>query len=257
VASTSSGDANPLDPGAFQVKRTPIGAMQVYRVVVPRDVSPGSEFTVLAGTRRVRARCPFSSKAEQLLEITIPEKFHTNYIALQSAILTDPRGSGGGGAASMSPDVVAVNEAAERHGGTAQTYLVTIPPNIYPGMIFTVNVAGQRFMVNCPESAEPGKRVRIVPPVRRDEPEAAPENQIFEVVVPAGVQNGQSFALVANGQRVQVHLSTQCRARTKDTIPTSGISSGRQYSTCVRIGKIWLETHYSSLGSEISMGPRG
>jgi hypothetical protein len=123
---------------------------------------------------------------------------------LHKAVLTDPKGSGGGGAVPMSPEVARINEEAKRHDGSAQIYLVTIPPNIYPGMTFTANVAGQRFMVNCPESAGPGMRVRIVPPVQRGEPEATPKNQIFEVAVPRGVQNGQPFALVANGQRVLV-----------------------------------------------------
>jgi hypothetical protein len=104
----------------------------------------------------------------------------------------------------MSPEVAKVNEQAEKNGCSAQTHLVTSPPNIVPGMTFTVNVAGQRFMVNCPESAGPGMRVRIVPPVQREEPEAAPKNQIFEVAVPAGVQPGQPFALLANGQHVLV-----------------------------------------------------
>lgn len=166
--STGSGDANTPRPGAFQVTRTPIGAEEVYRVAVPNDVLPGSEFTVHAGTRLVCVRCPPSSKPNQLLEITI-----------------------------------------------RQRYLVTIPPNISPGMTFIVNVAGQRVMVNCPESAGPGMRVRIVPPIQRDEPEAAPNNQIFEVAVPAGVQPGQPFPLVANGNTYWSLVHTMSRRAKK------------------------------------------
>jgi hypothetical protein len=86
-------------------------------------------------------------------------------------------------------------------GGTAQTFLVTIPPNIYPGMQFTVNVNGQRFMVTCPSNAGPNMKVRTVRPTQREEPMAAPKTQVFEVTVPAGVRSNQPFTLMANGQR--------------------------------------------------------
>jgi hypothetical protein len=121
------------------------------------------------------------------------------------APLTAATGTGGGGAVPMSPDVRRVNDQAKQSGGSAQTYLVTIPPNVFPGMQFMVNVDGQRFMVSCPPNARPNMRVRIVPPaVQRDEPEAAPKTQVFEVAVPPGVQPGQPFALVANDQHVLV-----------------------------------------------------
>lgn len=113
----------------------------------------------------------------------------------------------GGGAVPMTPEVRKVNQAASESGGTAQTFLVTIPPNIYPGMQFTVNVpdAGQRFMVTCPPNAGPNMRVRIVPPTpAREEPMAAPTTQVFEVTVPNGVRPNQPFTLMANGQRVLV-----------------------------------------------------
>lgn len=99
----------------------------------------------------------------------------------------------------MTQEVRQINQQAAATGGTAQTFLVTIPPNIY------IRVAGgQRFMVTCPVTAGPNMRGRIVPPAAREEPEAAPKTQVFEVAVPAGVQPGQPFALVANGQRVLV-----------------------------------------------------
>jgi hypothetical protein len=107
----------------------------------------------------------------------------------------------------MTPEVRRVNQNATESGGTAQTFLVTIPPNIYPGMQFTVNVpdAGQRFMVTCPPNAGPNMRVRIVPPTPpREEPMAAPTTQVFEVTVPNGVRPNQPFTLMANGQRVLV-----------------------------------------------------
>ena len=47
----------------------------------------------------------------------------------------------------MAPEVMEVNRAAKEKGGTAQTFLVTIPGNVYPGMQFMVALEGQRFMV--------------------------------------------------------------------------------------------------------------
>lgn len=191
-------------PGAYQVTRETTGAAQVYRVNVPSGVQPGSEFTVHAGSRRVRVRCPPTSSPGHSLQITLPPEPITLHASLKPAPLTAPEGKKGGGYVGMNPEVRKVNDRAEEAGGTAQTFLVTIPPNIYPGMQFTVNVNGQRFMVTCPQSAGPNMRVRIVPPTMAQEPEAAPRTQIFEVNVPPGVQPGQPFALVANGQRVLV-----------------------------------------------------
>lgn len=194
-------------PGAYQVSRTTSGPSQVYRVTVPQGVRPGSEFTVHAGPRRVRVRCPVTSQSGQSLQITLPPEPETHHLALRMAPLTlsdfsDRQASGG--AVPMTQEVRKVNEQAQASGGTAQSFLVTIPPNIYPGMQFTVNVNGQRFMVTCPATAGPNMRVRIVPPPLASEPEAAPKTQVFEVAVPPGVRPGQPFALVANGQRVLV-----------------------------------------------------
>ena len=204
TTSSGSSESRANRPGAYQVTRTASGPAQVYRVTVPAGVQPGSEFTVHAGPRRVRVRCPDTSQPGQSLQITLPPESVSSFVPLRSAPLTDPTGVGGGGAVAMSKDVLRVNEQAKESGGSAQTYLVTIPPNTYPGMQFEVNAGGQRFRVSCPESAQPGMRVRIVPPVQRDTPEAVPKNQVFEVAVPQGVQNGQPFALIANGQRVLV-----------------------------------------------------
>jgi len=191
-------------PGAYAVSRTASGPAQVYRVTVPAGVSPGSEFTVHAGPRRVRVRCPNTSKPGQSLQITLPPEPVTHHTPLKMAPLTAADGPGGGGSVQMTAEVLSVNKAATDSGGTAQTFLVTIPPDIYPGMQFTVDVSGQRFVVTCPPNAGPNMKVRIVPPTQREEPMAAPKTQVFEVAVPPGVGPNEPFALVANGQRVLV-----------------------------------------------------
>lgn len=197
-------------PGAYQISRTSNGPSQVYRVTVPRGVRPGAEFTVHAGPRRVRVRCPPTSQPGQSLQITLPPEPVTHQFQLRMAPLTaagvvgEDNQPAGGGAVPMTPEVQRVNEQARESGGTAQSFLVTIPPNIYPGMQFNVSVAGQRFMVTCPPKAGPNMRVRIVPPTMPSEPEVAPQTQVFEVAVPQGVIPGQPFALIANGQRVLV-----------------------------------------------------
>jgi hypothetical protein len=202
VRGTNVGDSG--RPGAYAVTRTTTGPAQVYRVTVPPGVRSGSEFTVHAGARRVRVRCPPASRPGHSLQITLPPEPITHHQPLKMAPLTSASGAVGGGYVAMTQEVQKVNQAAKDSGGTAQTFLVTIPPNIYPGMQFTVNVNGQRFMVTCPTNAGPNMKVRIVPPTQREEPLAAPKTQVFEVAVPAGVRPNQPFTLMANGQRVLV-----------------------------------------------------
>jgi hypothetical protein len=203
--SSSAAGAPTNRPGAYSVTRTTVGPAQVYRVTVPPGVRPGSEFTVHAGQRRVRVRCPTSSRPGHSLQITLPPEPTTHNTLLRMAPVTTAYDDvPGGGTVAMTPEVKRVNQVATESGGTAQTFLVTIPPDVYPGMQFTVNVEGQRFMVTCPSNAGPNMKVRIVPPTQREEPLAAPKTQVFEVTVPPGVRPSQPFTLMANGQRVLV-----------------------------------------------------
>ena len=122
-------------PGAYAVSRTATGPAQVYKVVVPQGVRPGAEFTVHAGNRRVRVRCPPTSRPGHSLQITLPPEPQTHHLLLKMAPLTSSSSTGvsSGGAHPMTPEVQQVNRQAQASGGTAQTFLVTIPPNIYPG----------------------------------------------------------------------------------------------------------------------------
>jgi hypothetical protein len=134
-----------------------------------------------------------------------------------------------------------MNQQAAESGGTAQTFLVTIPPNIFPGMSFTVTVApGQRLQVTCPANAGPNQKVRIVAPPTTTtiEPQAAPTTQVFEVAVPQGVVPGQPFSLVANSQRVLVTCppNVQPGQKIRFQLPVTEIVVGN------------IQLHYESAG---------
>jgi len=181
----------------------------------------------------VRVRCPASSRPGHSLQITLPPEPVTAHKFLIAAPLTracsintdansisvpdDPfmrHDSSCGGSVDMSQEVQQVNRNAANGGGTAQTFLVTIPENIYPGMTFNVNAGGQKFKVTCPANAGPNSKVRIVAPAAgtdhksqapaEEEPQAAPKMQVYEVIVPQGVRPNQPFTLMANNQRVLV-----------------------------------------------------
>lgn len=97
--------------------------------------------------------------------------------------------------------------------------MVTIPRGVRGGQQFPVTIDGQQLMVTCPANATAGMNVRIVPPqpegatgLDRPAPDrrqsmrrpADNSSQMFEVVVPPGINAGQPFALMAGGQRVLV-----------------------------------------------------
>mmetsp|Transcript_4676 Transcript_4676/g.5928 ORF Transcript_4676/g.5928 Transcript_4676/m.5928 type:complete len:844 (-) Transcript_4676:425-2956(-) len=115
---------------------------------------------------------------------------------------------------------------------SAPAFMVPIPAGIEGGQQFPVIINSQQLMVTCPPNARGGMSVRIVPPPQENGPSnsqtpehatpltRAPEPrppvrqqrrqapamrvQMFEVVVPPGARSGQSFALMAGGQRVLV-----------------------------------------------------
>jgi hypothetical protein len=191
-------------PGSTSVD----GNLTVFRVTVPENVQSGQEFQVYAGNRIVRVKCPPGIKAGQSLQITVP---------------ADADGTGndfmkGGNSGVNSPNVQRVDNG----GNGPQAYMVSVPNGVIGGQQFPVTIQGQQLMVTCPRNATPGTKVRIVPPPppvdvtegpqgpmgqpRAPKPPApkGEETQLFEVLVPQGVQAGAPFALLAGGVRVLV-----------------------------------------------------
>lgn len=192
----SSASRSGTKPGANSVA----GGNTTFRVTVPDNISPGEEFQVYAGNRIVRVRCPPESRAGQSLQITVPN---------------DPKAEEGGGS-DMPPDSPNVRLIPNSN---PRAYMVTIPSGVRGGTQFPVTIQGQQLMVTCPPDARVGTQVRIVPPPPpRDitegptgprgqgglKPKEEEETQLFEVVVPRGVEPGQPFALLAGGVRVLV-----------------------------------------------------
>ena len=91
---------------------------------------------------------------------------------------------------------------APRHH--SQQYVVMVPANVRPGQQFRVVINNQEVMVTCPRGVHSGQRVTFQLPQQDKAPAAAPNHQMFEVVVPDGVSPGKPFALMANGQKVMV-----------------------------------------------------
>mmetsp|Transcript_23017 Transcript_23017/g.35513 ORF Transcript_23017/g.35513 Transcript_23017/m.35513 type:complete len:720 (+) Transcript_23017:214-2373(+) len=158
-----------------------------FRVQIPPAIRPGEEFQVNAGTRLVRVRCPANCRGGQTIQITVPA-----------------------GTQGQEPADNFVN--------------VTVPPGIRPGQPFNVRIHGREVTVTCPPTARPGSSVRVQlqdprvangssidrpPPKRKPLGEEGKKSstklQTFEVLVPRGVKPGQSFALMAGGQRVLVN----------------------------------------------------
>lgn len=139
-------------------------------MTIPRGVRPGQHFAVLVNGQQMMVRCPEGNKPGDRLVV-----------------------------------------AAPRH--QPQQFVVEVPQNVLPGQQFRVTINSQEVMVTCPPAVRPGQRVTFqlpsgaTPEAPRQPaapPQSAPNHQMFEVSVPEGVTPGQSFALVAGGQRVMV-----------------------------------------------------
>lgn len=173
------------------------GPGNVFRVTIPFNVEPGSDFQVFAGDRLVRVRCPPDSTPGQTLQISLPG-------GGQNGQGSGPSAPAGG---ANSPGV----EPAPNNG-----YTVRVPGGVAGGQQFPVMINGRQLMVSCPPNGREGMRVQIFPGVDMTNNPAPPQRptrpisrvpnnmQMFEVVVPHGVTGGQPFALMAAGQRILV-----------------------------------------------------
>jgi hypothetical protein len=105
-------------------------------------------------------------------------------------------------------------QKVENGGQGPQAYMVSIPDGVIGGQQFPVTIQGQQITATCPMGAVTGTKVRIVPPPpgpmlgqskpKPDTPDPAPKDddtQLFEVRVPAGVNPGSPFALLAGRAR--------------------------------------------------------
>jgi len=212
---------------------------------------------VIAGSQTVRCRCPAQSRGGQYLQISVPADPVVRQIMQGMAVLTSATGEAGGGAVLMADSVRETNaevlqeqqqeqqqqqvdqqrnSLVDTHSMPTtpppQTYMVTVPPGVTPGMQFAVEVEGTRMMVTCPSNVQAGMDLRILPPPNNSvgmsldrtpeqrssasvPPSRPPMMQMFEVVVPPGVLPGQSFSLLANGQRVLVTCPLNIRSGQK------------------------------------------
>lgn len=257
-AVSSNGVASRSGPGAVSVGND----SAVFRVQVPDNVSPGEEFQVYANGRIVRVRCPTDSRPGQYLQITVPVD------PPQQNASTDNNQSSNG---SSNPNNGTSNNSNSNDdsledspnvrlipNSTPPAYMVTIPDNIRGGQQFPVTIQGHQLMVTCPTNARPGMSVRIVPPLARDlnnrptqqqqqqqQPKPPrnrpPQTQMFEVVVPKGVQPGQPFALLACGVRVLVTCPANATAGQKIRFHLPiGIASGNNQSGASDLAKFKL-----------------
>ena len=208
--SSASRGASSGGAGAMSVA----GNMATFRVQIPPNVSPGDEFQVYAGSKVVRVRAPKDCKPGQSLQISVPVDPNDKEKEKAGANMQD-----------AVPDSENVTKIPNQTlaPGEMPAYMVRIPEGVRPGTQFPVTIGGQQLMVTCPNMARPGNSVRITPPPptntdgadgkpfanRRPQRIANPnkqndKTQMFEVIVPKGVQPGQPFALLAGGVRVLV-----------------------------------------------------
>lgn len=159
--------AQHASPGAYKIPGQPKN--QRFYVTIPRGVRPGQHFAVLVNGQQMMVRCPEGNHPGDRLIVAAPR---------------------------VQP----------------QQFVVEVPHNVQPGQQFRVTINSQDVMVTCPQGVRPGQRVTFQLPdsdlgnqQQQGVPtQAAPNHQMFEVCVPEGVSPGESFALVAGGQKVMV-----------------------------------------------------
>lgn len=171
--------AQSTSPGAYKIPGQQKN--QRFYVTIPRGVRPGQHFAVLVNGQQMMVRCPDGNHPGDRLIVAAPR---------------------------VQP----------------QQFVVEVPQSVQPGQQFRVTINSQEVMVTCPPGVRPGQRVTFqLPETESDtrqqqqsaQTQAAPNHQMFEVSVPEGVAPGESFALVAGGQKVMVTCPPNVRAGQK------------------------------------------
>ncbi|CAM9274334.1 unnamed protein product [Ectocarpus fasciculatus] len=169
--------AQNASPGAYKIPGQPKN--QRFYVTIPRGVRPGQHFAVLVNGQQMMVRCPDGNHPGDRLIVAAPR---------------------------VQP----------------QQFVVEVPQNVQPGQQFRVTINNQEVMVTCPPGVRAGQRVTFQLPetdearMQQGAPtQAAPNHQMFEVCVPDGVSPGESFALLAGGQKVMVTCPPNVKAGQK------------------------------------------
>ena len=95
-------------PGAYTISRNS-AASDVFRVQIPQNIRPGTEFQVYAGSRIVRVRCPPNARSGQNVRITVPPEDVMTRQSVTAAVLTSADDNVGGGAVRMNSETRMVN----------------------------------------------------------------------------------------------------------------------------------------------------
>lgn len=153
-------------PGAFVMPPKP-ASEQRYHVTVPNGVRSGSQFHVLINGQQMMVVCP-------------PGVGPGDRLLLSAPSTTTPESS------------------------SSTKYVVTVPAGVEPGQVFRVRLNNQEVSVTCPPNVQVGQKITFTLP-ETPPPEAAnPLMELYEVEVPQKTVPGQSFVLMAGGQKVMV-----------------------------------------------------
>jgi hypothetical protein len=279
--SLTTSTTDPTIAGAYRVTKSRPPGTTAYRVRVPLNVQPGSDFTVeipapvsenssATGTtgnasgssRRVQITCPVENTIPGTtdIEIEVPHAATYLYHPLKAAQLTiapttSPKVAGQ--AFPMLPNIEEINQRAVKMGGTIRTRVITIPENALPGQEFSCPVGatasarqvdnrqkGRKLKIKCPPNCRPGDRIRIELPPELPEPE--PLYQTFLIVVPYGVTGGGRFAVGIGLNNQQVLVDCPVNAISGDTLsiqlPTRTVVDKFQALSYPSTGTGWKRT---------------
>lgn len=200
---------DPKRPGAYAVSSESKGDPVFFSLVVPAGVEPGSTFPFSAGDRRrLTARCPPTSKPGDTLQIALSPEPETHYAPLKMSPLTTTEETPGGGARPMLPQIRKANQ--EFLEETADTFVVTIPPQVRAGQQFIAQTSqGERFLVTCPPDASGGQRLRIHAPHKEGIEGCSSTDaniKIFQIKAPEGVRPNQVLPVLVCGKRIPITL---------------------------------------------------